>query len=293
MARFEKYNYVSGEGFNAHIELCWYRSYAPGRIKLQWKLAAGQRVLASGTANAAPPSRANYIDICELAIDMPAVDQMTKVTFALQIEGTDICKVYDLWIYPQQVNAGLKDIHLFEELSGEALALLEKGENVLLMPKPERLENAVEGFYCTDFWCYPMFRSISESMNRPVPVGTMGLLIDNSHPVFRDFPSEQYSTYPWWSIVSHSKSIIMDGTAKEWSPIVQTIDNFERNHKLGFLLECRVGQGNLLVCALDADKAGGTPEGRQFLSSLTAYMKSAEFRPRYEASVSELLQLIH
>ncbi|MNV71012.1 hypothetical protein D3C71_1640040 [compost metagenome] len=84
----------------------------------------------------------------------------------------------------------------------------------------------------------------------------------------------------------------MDGTAKEWSPIVQTIDNFERNHKLGLLLECRVGAGRLLFCPLDSGKIEGTPEGRQFLSSLGRYMKSPDFKPQYKASAEELLELI-
>ncbi|MOA14513.1 hypothetical protein D3C78_1346190 [compost metagenome] len=74
--------------------------------------------------------------------------------------------------------------------------------------------------------------------------------------------------------------------------MVQTIDNFERNHKLSFLVECSVGAGNLLVCALDADKVSDTPEGRQFLSSLAGYMISAAFKPQYKATVNELLELI-
>ncbi|MNP75454.1 hypothetical protein D3C76_1725170 [compost metagenome] len=73
---------------------------------------------------------------------------------------------------------------------------------------------------------------------------------------------------------------------------MQTIDNFERNHKLGFLFECSVGVGKLLVCALDADKVSATLEGKQFLSSLTRYMKSEDFKPQHAANVAELLKLI-
>ncbi|WP_040952257.1 sugar-binding domain-containing protein [Gorillibacterium massiliense] len=292
LARFERFNYVSEERFDAHVELAWYRSQPLERIDLQWQLAAGSETLAAGVTNAGFPAGANYIDICDLVIELPAVDRMTQATLSLQIAGTDVRKAYDLWIYPQKTDTGLDGIHRFTELSSEAMALLEQGENVLLMPNPESLTNAIEGTYCTDFWCYPMFRSISESMNRPIPVGTLGLLIDKAHPALQDFPSEEHSTYPWWNIVSHSKSLILDGTDREWSPIVQTIDNFERNHKLGFLLECRVGNGKLLICPLDAEKAGESPEGRQFLSSLVGYMKSSEFNPAYKADASELLQLI-
>ncbi|WP_425459232.1 glycoside hydrolase family 2 TIM barrel-domain containing protein [Fontibacillus phaseoli] len=294
MARFPRYNYVAGERFSAAVELSWFRQGAPDNLVLSWELSADGGMLAEGAAEAKIPVSTNYIDICQLDIDLPKVQRMTKMSLSLRIEGTDIHKSYDLWIYPESSGSGLAEagILLFEELSDQALALLEQGENVLLMPKPESLQNAIEGTYCTDFWCYPMFRSISESMNRPVPVGTMGLLIDNDHPVFRDFPCEEHSTYPWWSIVQNSKSLIMDGTDREWGPIVQTIDNFERNHKLGFLFECNVGKGKLLVCALDASKAGETPEGRQFLSGLAGYMTSGEFNPQYNASVAELQELI-
>lgn len=292
MARFPKYNYLSKEQFKANVELCWYRNGTPDTLTLQWELREDATILAEGRTTAVVPEAANYIDICQIAVDLPVVEQMRKVVFSLWIDGMDVRKTYDIWVYPEKSGNVLEGIHVFEELSEEALALLSQGKNVLLMPKLETLHNAVEGLYCTDFWCYPMFRSISESMNRPVPVGTMGLLIDNSHPVFRDFLSEEHSTYPWWSIVQHSKSIILDGTVREWSPIVQTIDNFERNHKLGFLFECAVGSGNLMVCALDASKAGATPEGKQFLSSLASYMTSEEFKPRYKATAAEVLQLI-
>lgn len=292
MARFPKYNYVAGERFTADIELSWYRGSWPGTHVLNWELAAEGQTLAEGNADVSIPTDSNYVDICRLSIDLPAVEKMTKSVLTLHIAGSDIRKSYDLWIYPEQRTNGLDGIRIADVLSPEVLAQLEQGENVLLMPKPESLDNAIEGFYCTDFWCYPMFRSISESVNRPVPVGTMGLLIDNNHPVFRDFPCEEHSTYPWWSIIENSKSIILDGTDKQWSPMVQTIDNFERNHKLGFLLECRVGAGNLLVCVLDADKVSDTPEGRQFLFSVGNYMKSEDFKPQYEASPSELQQLI-
>lgn len=292
MARFPKYNYLSGEQFTAHVELCLYRSGMPEMLTLHWELSTEGEALLDGTFETKIPSQTNYIDICDLKFELPVTERMTKAVLRLQISGTDIRKSYDLWIYPEKSTNSLEGIHTFDKLTDEVIALLEQGENVLLMPKPQSLTNTIEGYYCTDFWCYPMFRSISESMNREVPVGTMGLLIDNTHPVFRHFPCEPYSTYPWWSIIENSKSIIMDGTDPEWSPIVQTIDNFERNHKLGFLFECQVGSGNLMICSLDIDQVDGTLEGRQFLSSLASYMTSEEFKPQYQASSEELLRII-
>lgn len=87
-----------------------------------------------------------------------------------------------------------------------------------------REEYTIPGTYCTDFWCYPMFASISESMNRPKPVGTMGLYIQSEHPALAEFVTEEYETPQWWDIITDAKAAILDGTDIE--PIVWVIDNF-------------------------------------------------------------------
>ena len=183
-------------------------------------------------------------------------------------------------------------MQVFESLTDEARARLAEGGKVLLMPNISALENSIEGTYAADFWCFPMFRSISESMDRRIPVGTHGLLVRNQHPALREFPSETHSTYAWWNVVMNSRSVILDGTPSEWEPIVQTIDNFERNHKLGLLFECRTGGGSLLVCAVDAAAAGQSPDGRQFLSSVLNYVRSEAFAPTFEIGLEELEAMI-
>jgi len=74
--------------------------------------------------------------------------------------------------------------------------------------------------------------------------------------------------------------------------LVQTIDNFERNHKLAFLFECRVLNGSVLVCTLDAEKVIDIPEGKQFLFSLFRYVKSEHFKPGIEIHVDDLKKIM-
>lgn len=292
MARFEKYNYVAEENFNAHIELCYYRNIPLDNLKLLWKLKDGKAVYKSGEASVSDIKDKNYIDIYDINIKMPDVINVKKLTLSLQIEGFEIEKSYNLWVYPKNISIDKTGLNIFNNLSEKAIRLLESGEKVILFPQLDDLENSIEGFYCADFWCYPMFRSISESMNKKTPVGTMGLLIDNVHPIFKDFPCEEYSTYQWWNIVSNSRSIILDDTVNDFRPIVQTIDNFERNHKLGLMFECNVLNGKLLVCACDVEKIINEVEGRQFLFSICNYVKSKEFSPKLEISISKLKEIL-
>lgn len=292
MARFDKYNYEAEESFNAHVELCYYGNTPLTCVKLFWELKDSDRVYDNAEIEVLRINNDNYIDICDINIKMPAVEVMKKLTLSLKIEGVAAKKSYDLWVYPKEISADKTGINIVDNLSEETILLLEKGENVLLFPKLSTVQNSIEGFYCADFWCYPMFRSISESVNKEVPVGTMGLLINNTHPIFKYFPCEEYSTYQWWNIVSNSRSIILDNTSKDFRPIVQTIDNFERNHKLGLVFECNVLNGKLLICTCDLEKISDKIEGKQFLYSIINYLRSEEFKPSVKINIVELQKIL-
>lgn len=288
LARFPKYNYISDETFTAHIELAYYRNTSPDGMIIIWKLIGGNTVYSTGKSVVNSTDGQNHIDICDININMPAVPTMQKLCFSIEMDGADIRKSYDLWVYPSEISIDKTGISILDDFSDKAISLLEKGENVLLLPKPDQLKNSVEGFYCQDFWCYPMFRTISESINKPLPVGTMGLLVNNTHPVFRYFQCEEYSTYHWWNIVSNSCSVVLDETQADFHPIVQTIDNFERNHKLGLMFECNVANGKLFVCACDFEKIQDRPEGKQLLYSILHYVTSAEFKPLVKLGICDM-----
>ena len=164
-----------------------------------------------------------------------------------------------------------------------ALKVCHNGKFVLLFVKPNStlFGSTIKGEYCTDFWCYPMFRSISESTKKPVPVGTMGLLIDNTHPALSGFACETYTTAQWYPIVSNSRPMILDKTeeTKFIKPIVRMMDNFERNHNLGLIYELRYGAGKMLVCHADLPSLKEkSPEADCLYRSLVAYVKSAAFQ---------------
>jgi hypothetical protein len=122
-----------------------------------------------------------------------------------------------------------------------------------------------------------MFSSISESMNKPLPIGTLGLCIDEKHPALAGFASESYSTPHWYDIVTASCSLILDGM--DVSPIVQTIDNVKRNHKLGLIFEAAVDSGKLMVCMANIYRLQSSIPAMTLARSLLKYMNSDEFNP--------------
>lgn len=163
-----------------------------------------------------------------------------------------------------------------------ALDAWQKGNAVALFVRENSMlpDSTLKGEYCTDFWCYPMFRSISEGAGKPVPVGTMGLLIDSAHPALHGVACETYTTPQWYEIVMHSRPMILDNMAetKDIKPIVRMMDNFERNHNLGLIYEIKRACGKMLVCHADLltlkDKY---PEAACLYRSLVEYVCSGAF----------------
>lgn len=76
-------------------------------------------------------------------------------------------------------------------------------------------------------------------------------------------------------------------------PILQIIDNYDRNAKLGTLFETRVGKGKLLVCAMDLDTdLQDRPAAQQLRKSLIEYVNSKEFEPDHELNIDLLEKLL-
>ena len=158
-------------------------------------------------------------------------ERITGLTVVLTLEdGTR--NHYPIWLIPPV------DIRITREgieKDGRMVAFVSAEERAdgaaIVVPSAE---GQLPAEYCTDFWCYPMFRSISESMGKPVPVGTMGLSIDTASPLLKRFAQEDYTTPAWYAILqtAHVQRLPAD-----IRPAVQMIDNTERCARLGILYQ--------------------------------------------------------
>lgn len=212
---------------------------------------------------------------------------------------------YDLWIYTTEKNLDIykKGVVITSDLTDEVAKKLEKGAKVLWMPTTSKnfvasadtisqAGNAtpytVGGLFQTDYWNYRMFKTICENNKKTVSPGTLGILTNPKHPIFCDFPTEMHTNWQWFPVIKDSHPLVLDNFAKGVKPIVQVIDNIERNHKLGLVMEWKVGAGKLLVCMSDLEKASEYPEGRAFYESVLSYMRSPEFAPQSEITIANL-----
>jgi hypothetical protein len=186
-------------------------------------------------------------------------------------------------------------------------------ESVRALPIAEKGRNAIPGSFMPAFWNLQLFNQI----------GTLGILCNPHHPALAEFPTEDHSDWQWadllgnfsaansfstagapesygeslrraaGDVTTRSKAMILDETPANFRPIVQVIDNQERNVKLGAIFETRVGAGKLLVCALDLDTdLAKRPAARQLRRSLLDYAAGDKFAPADELPFELLERLL-
>lgn len=256
-------------------------------IEKSFTLTAGNGLLDVGTFD---------IDLSKLEL----LKDPEKLTLYSFIEDTDYENSWPVWIYPAGTNPDSKGIIVCNQLTSEIQKKLANGAKVLFMPdstinhqpltiNPQLL---LGGLFQTDYWNYRMFKTISENNKKPVSPGTLGILTNPGHSVFSQFPTEEHTSWQWFPILKNAHPFILDNTPAQYRPIVQVIDNIERNHKLGLIFEFRVGRGSLLVCMSPLHQLQQYPEARQLYASLLQYMKSDTFTPKTAISSEELRHLL-
>lgn len=284
LAEFPKYSFTEGEIVEIPIvtanftdnpdtipSIKWATEFGEGKINI----LQGNGIMENGSIN----------------LKMPNLKNPRKYSLRLSTENSGSTNHYDFWVYPKNISSS-SDVLLTKNLT-EALVLLEQGERVILCPDSSTVSNASIGaLFIPDFWNYRMYRTICDEMHLTPSPGTLGLLIDDSHPAFNFFPTDNHSDWQWYPIVANSRPLIIDRLPKDFDPVVEVIDNTERNFRLSLLLECNVGKGKLMILSSDIEKAIEYPEGKWFLESLKAYMAGKDFKPKFTLTPEQLVNLL-
>lgn len=258
LALLNGFVYSSGQEIDCGIQISSTAEDMTGRT-VQWELSVDGEPLSSGASEVI--LRNGRIFIARTISFTINCDRPVKARLRLSVEGVAE-NSYELYIYPDvdvnitetEISCGGSSIEITHEL--------ERAKRGGSLYVPALGEDSLPGEYCTDFWCYGMFRSISESMGKPVPTGTLGLLIDNKSPLLAEFPCESFTTPQWYEIVTHSRCADLDGTDIE--PEVWVIDNPERHKRLGLLYTI----GNTVCCTSRLWEIADRPEVKWFAKSL-------------------------
>ena len=288
----DKYCWQNTENFEAKIQIANYSAKTLEKQVVHWEFFDSDNQLIGDGSETFDFTQGKITDALSVNIPLFEVKKPEKLTLKIKLDGTLYQNSYPVWVYPENKNIETPSEITISKTLEEALQKLKNGEKVLFFPDHKTYADfTVGGLFTTDYWNYKMFKGISERNNKPVSPGTMGLLMDPQHPLLKSFPTEFHSNWQWWAVVKKSRPFILDNAPAGYKPLVQVVDNIERNYKLGLIFEFQVGEGKLLVCMSDLAAVQDKPEGRQLYKSIFDYMNSDDFQPKTTLTSEELKTL--
>ena len=279
LLRFKKRVYYNDETFAGSAEVYNFSEASLKNAAVKWQLADAEgKILKTGMLKGKSIGNNGVFPVGEFTCALPVGDEPRKLTVRLTV-GKDIENSWDIWVYPrhQELMISTDEVLYNKVYDEKARQQLQAGKKVVLIPQPNKVKGRRSVFH-NHFWNPVMFKWEPK---------TLGCLIHANHPAFGDFVTESHLDWQWWDILTYAKVIEMMDTPDELRPFIQTIDSFDRNHKLGIGFEARVNGGKLLVLAMDTQKdMEKRLASRQLLQSIDRYVKGGHFEPEVELSES-------
>ena len=116
----------------------------------------------------------------------------------------------------------------------------------------------------------------------------MGIVVREGHPVFRHFPTGRSGGWQWEDILEQARGFWMEGL-EQVEPIVQPIDDWNRNLLQSLLFEAKVLGGSLLLVSANLEGSFEERPGAYCLKqAILRYASSEDFAPSVEARAQSI-----
>lgn len=276
LARIPKRTYTNDETFTTKLEVYHYGEHPLKRGKLNWELKDSKRnTLKKGAIPTSAIECAMVDSLGRVSIALNTVSTAQKLTLHATLNGS-YHNEWDIWVYPHIQEAPTSGYVYARIYDKNVKTALEAGQSVLLIPQKVKGRKAK---FASHFWNPVMFNW------NPMIVGT---LIDSTHPAFKEFPTASYADWQWWDILNRATAMELNSLSNI-TPVIQSIDTYEYNQKLGIAFEARIGKGRLFVLCADPDKEiEKRPAMKQLLHSIKNYVASNAFAPVNELKMHQL-----
>lgn len=281
LARFPKFVYTNDETLEVPVEL--YNAYKENLYGVCTSVridgAGADVVCPSGSLGQSIPmlplGKNNELGV--LSLPLTGITEPKKLTLTVTVSSSNAPvaeNCWDFWVYPKHLEMPVPDdIYITDTLDEKAIRVLEKGGKVLIEAAGKvRMGSDVKQTYLPVFWNTSWFKMR--------PPHTTGASIDTSHPLFRAFPTDDWSNLNWWELLNKSQVMNLRGFPASYQSPVQPIDTWHVSRKLGMLVEANVLSGRLLMTTMDiSTDLGSRVVARQMRKAIIAYMNSDDFRP--------------
>jgi hypothetical protein len=281
--------WTGGETFHADVEIAHFGPKPLAQTLVKWNLRAEDRTsYASGVFGPMNIAIGNGIILGSIDVPLKSEAAARKLNLEVAIDGTEYANDWDMWVYPSRWDIRGGKVRVVAKLDSQAVQALAGGDKVLWIPTPDTVRGdrygKVQIGFSSIFWN-------TAWTSRQAP-HTLGILCDPKHPALAQFPTEYHSNWQWWYLIKDSQAIIMNDLPAKLRPIVQVVDDWFTNRRLGLVFEAKVGKGKLIVSGIDLNSdLENRPVARQMLKSLLEYMNSTRFRPAVSLDVAQIKAL--
>jgi hypothetical protein len=288
LVRMDKCIYTADETFAVRIEMAHFgRTPLTNAVPTLKIVDAKGKVVISTELAAMDIPLGTAIPIHNLSLSLGTFEAPQKYRLVIGLKGDDAVENdWEFWVYPARVSGETPADVMVTRSFDEAQRRLAAGGKVLLMPPYNQLG-----------WDSPPIGRLPIFWNRLMGPGWdrfLGLLVDPNHPALADFATDTHYDWQWQDVIQPAcRAVNMDSLPRELRPVVQVIDDWNRNYKLGLVLECRIGVGKLLVCSADLESnLDKRVVARQLRHSLLTYMGSAHFDPAVEVTPEQMRDVL-
>lgn len=289
LARFPKFVYTSADTLSVPIEL--YNAYKEplDNANTLWQITSeGRTVAKAETSQGIIPLGKNH-SLGTAMMNLATVDKPAKFTLSVTVSSTNAAPAtnhWDFWVYPKHIDMpSAKDIHITDTLDNRALKVLERGGSVLIEAAGKvRYGSDVKQTYLPVFWNTSWFKMR--------PPHTTGATIATDHPLFRHFPTDNWTNLNWWELVNKAQVMNLSRFPASYNSPIQPVDTWHISRKLGMLIEARMLNGKVLMTTIDiSSDLDRRPVARQMRKAILDYMLSDSFAPQMTLSPALITSL--
>jgi hypothetical protein len=319
LARLPKRIFTSADTLSADVEVAHFGAEPMENSLAVWRIAAGDQELARGEWATGTIPIGKNIPLGKITVDLSAVSARGEYKLIVTLAPYSFFSPVDrrilpgpkvirgatyfendwtIWVYPSSEAAS----YSISDLPGTTLCPRSRSADVFITRSWEEAEQRLANGSRVLFvphnsdldWTSPPLDTVPVFWNRlmnPAWGRMLGLFIEMGYGL-GGFTTSSNFDWQWATIVGGVRAVNLDRLPSELEPVVWAIDDWNRNYKLGVIFEAAVGDGRLMVSAIDVTKeTDSNPVARQLRRSLLNYMVSDCFMPNVAVTREQMRSL--
>lgn len=300
LAKFPKFVFSSEDKFQVPVEL--YNAYREPlkNVEVTYTIKDVQgKIYAS--ASLLPKSHeipiGKNIPLGSVRVSCLQMPSPAKYTLEVKVKASNAPVAHnhwDFWAYPAQLEAPVvssaknkkqKDIFITDTLDAKAKKVLMDGGKVLILAAGKvKMGEDVKQTYLPVFWNTSWFKMR--------PPHTTGATIDKEHPLFKNFPTDDWANLNWWELLNKAQVMNLREFPRDYQSAIQPIDTWHVSRKLGMMIEGKIGKGKLLMTTMDvSNDLQKRLVANQMRYAILKYMQSDDFNPTMELNMQVIEDL--